>query len=145
MIDMYGIVVCISCGRKRIADLNSDTSLCPYCSSVSKIKELNVIYSNADQSDVRKVFENIDSPKYAEPVKEHTDHDPLSTLVYRYEHATDMQEKLMVLADGLTGIKGSFDKEDVEELFPGKGEKMLKMMISGDIIIEIGNEKYRSL
>jgi hypothetical protein len=142
---MYGIVVCISCARKRIVDLGSETSLCPYCSTTSRVGELQVLYSNVSQDTVRKALKNIDSSKYREPEKKGKDPDPMSTLMYHYEHTADTRGKLMVLANGLTKIRGSFDGDDIEELFPGKGEKMIKMMMGGEIIIESGDGKYKAL
>ncbi|MCL2142743.1 MAG: hypothetical protein FWH44_00560 [Methanomassiliicoccaceae archaeon] len=146
MNDMYGIVICKKCERKRIADLSAETTACPYCSAVSHIDKMTILFTDADQSAVREVFENIDSSKYPEPRKKSTnDPDPLSTLVYEYEHTTGNAEKLIVLAEGLTKIKGTFTQDDIEELFPGEGKKMMKMMISGDIIIETEYERYKAV
>ena len=146
MIDMFAIVVCGHCDRKRIADLSSETSLCPYCSKTQKTKNVKVLFSDADQYVVRKAFGSIDSKKYAEPEKKKgPDPDPISTLMYRYEHAADMLEKHTVLAEGLTAMKGSFDENDIEELFPGNGKKMMKMIISADIVIEMGYGKFKAI
>jgi hypothetical protein len=49
------------------------------------------------------------------------------------------------LAEGLTVLKGNFDENDIDELFPGNAKKMLKMMISGDIIIELGYGKFKAI
>ena len=147
MSKMYGVVVCGRCGRKRIIDLGTETSSCPYCSTVSKTPELSVLFSDRSQSVVRKAFESADAPKYAEPEKKKNanDPDPMETLMYRYEHASDVHEKLTILADGLTKIKGSFGEKDINELFPGKGEKFMKMMMSADIVIELGYGKFRAI
>jgi len=147
MSKMYGIVVCGRCGRKRIIDLGTETSSCPYCSAVSKTPELKVLFSDKSQSVVRKAFESADAPKYAEPEKKKNtnDPDPMETLMYRYERAADVHEKLTILAEGLTKIKGSFGEKDINELFPGKGEKFIKMMMSADIIIELGYGKFKAI
>jgi len=144
---MYGIVVCRHCNRKRIADLGTETSLCPYCSKTSRTSELTVLFSDKSQSVVRKAFESADAQKYAEPEKKKStnDPDPAETLMYRYERAADVHEKLTILADGLTKIKGSFGEKDINELFPGKGEKFIKMMMSADIIIELGYGKFKAI
>ena len=140
---MYGIVLCPKCGRKRIADLKCETSVCPYCNSSSVASKMTVLFSDKSQSMVRRVFESADSSKYPEPRKKSaTDPDPLSTLVYEYEHTSGTLEKLMVIANGLTRIKGSFTEDDVEELFPGKGEHMIGMMVSQGLIIESSFGNY---
>jgi hypothetical protein len=142
---MFGIVICASCSRKRIADLAPETSTCPYCGTASRTSELTVAYSNASQDIVRKAFNNIDSSKYRGSDRKNKDPDPMSTLMYHYEHTSDVRGKLFVLANGLTKLKGSFNEGDIEELFPGKGEKMMKMMMSGEIIIESADGKFKAL
>jgi len=142
---MFGIAVCPDCGRKRIADLRTETSQCPYCNATYKVSELNVLYRNADQNVVRRTFNNMDSPKYLGPEAKAKDSDPLSTLMYQYERAGDTRNKLRVLAYGLTKMRGSFNENDINELLPGKGEKMIKMMIEGELIIESKDGKYVSL
>jgi hypothetical protein len=146
MSEMYAIVLCASCKRKRIADLRAGTSQCPYCGVVSRTDGMAVLFSDKSQSVVREVFENADSSNYPEPRKKReNDPDPLSTLVYEYEHASGTLEKLTVLADGLDRIKGTFKESDIEELFPGEGKKIVKMMISADIIIEFEYGTFRTI
>ena len=145
MSDMYGIVICPKCGRKRIADIRCETSVCPYCSASSLISKMTVLFSDNSQAVVRSVFESADSSKYPEPRKKRDDPDPLSTLVYEYEHASGTLEKLMVLAGGLTKIKGSFTEDDIVELFPGKGERMIETMMSEGIIIELTHGRYAAV
>ena len=109
-------------------------------------KDAVLLFSDKSQTVVRKVFSDADSKQYPEPRKKSMkDHDPLSTMIYEYEHASGTIEKLTVIADGLTKIKSSFTVSDVEELFPREGEKMVRMMISGGIVIELGYGEYRSV
>ncbi|MDR0791364.1 MAG: hypothetical protein LBE47_02365 [Methanomassiliicoccaceae archaeon] len=143
---MYGIVVCASCKRKRIVDLGCETSVCPYCDRTNRLCDLAVLFSDGSQSVVREAFNNADSSKYPEPRKKSgIDHDPVSTLIYRYEHASGTFEKLTVLAEGLTDINGNFTLADVEELFPGEGEHLLKQMMSADIVIEIHHGTFKAI
>jgi len=104
-----------------------------------------VLFSDADQNIVRNVLSNADSHKYPEPKKKGADPDPLSTLVYEYEHTSGTAEKLTVLAKGLTKIKNEFTEDDVDDLFPGKGEQMLKQMILCDAVIEIRFGFFKAL
>jgi hypothetical protein len=144
MSDVFGIVLCSSCGRKRIADLRHGTSACPYCNKVTETSELKILFGASDQSKVRRAFSDMDGDRYPLPKKRTADDpDPLSTLVYTYEHTTGAEEKLTVLAEGLTRIKGCFDGNDLEELFPGTGEQLMRMMISADIVIEIKTGTFR--
>jgi hypothetical protein len=146
MSDLYGIVICPSCQRKRIADLRCEMSACPYCGAASRTDRMTILFSDRRQSTVRDVLSSADSAKYPEPRKKSgNDPDPLSTLIYEYEHASGTAEGLMVLAKGLTDIKGSFTEKDVEELFPGKGERMIRQMVLGDIVIELHYNEYKAL
>ena len=147
MSDMFGIVLCTSCGRKRITDMRTVRSKCPYCGRADITGRMTVLFSDKSQSIVRELFENADSSKYSELEKKKRtdDPDPLSTLVYEYEHTSGTLQKLMVIAKGLTRIKGNFTEKDVDDLFPGKGEQMIKNMISADIIIETGYGNYRGI
>ena len=105
-----------------------------------------IIFTDKDQNVVRKAFESADSSKYSEPEKvKNKDPDPLSTLIYEYEHTSGTLEKLTVLADGLTRIYGDFDEDDVDASFQGKGERMIGMMVSHGIVIELGHGRYRSV
>jgi hypothetical protein len=106
---------------------------------------MDVVFRDRDQSVVRRAFSSVDSSKYPEPRKKSDiDPDPLSTLVYEYEHTPGTIEKLTVLANGLTRIKGEFNEKDVEELFPGKGKAMLSNLISADLVIEIRFGMYKT-
>ncbi|MCL1984538.1 MAG: hypothetical protein FWG58_03970 [Methanomassiliicoccaceae archaeon] len=127
-------------------DLGCETSVCPFCGAACLTRTMTVFFSDKSQSVVRKVFSDADSAKYPERRKKSSeDRDPMSTLIYRCENASGVLERLIVLADGLTRIKGQFTVGDVEELFPGEGERMIKMMISGGIIIELGYGEYKAV
>jgi hypothetical protein len=122
-----------------------------FCKRTSYVRtdakdKLTILFSDRDHNTVREALLRSDSHKYAElERKKGADPDPLSTLVYDYEHTSGTVQKLMVVAEGLTKIKDTFTEEDVEDLFPGKGEQMLRNMISADLIIEIGYGRYRAI
>jgi hypothetical protein len=95
---------------------------------------------------VRNALNSEGSSKYPEPRKKSgVDHDPVSTLIYRYEHASGISERLKVLAEGLTDLKGSFSEDDINELFPGEGEQILELMVSADIVIAIRHGMYKAV
>jgi len=143
---MYGIVLCRSCGKRRIADLRSETSMCPYCNKTSKIKDMDVLFKDESQSAVRDMLNSADSSKYPEKRKRSgTDPDPLSTLIYEYEHTSGTVGKLTVLAKGLTRIRGEFTEDDVDGLFPGEGDKLLEQMASCDLIIQLRHGTYKAV
>ena len=143
---MYGIVVCRSCGKKRITDLRSETSTCPYCSKIGKVGDMDVLFSDKSQSVVRSVLNGAEASRYPEPRRKgDVDPDPLSTLVYEYEHTSGTVGKLTVLAQGLTRIKGEFTETDVDGLFPGEGKKLLEQMAACDVVIELRHGTYKAV
>jgi len=142
---MYGIVLCPGCGRKRIVDMRNKVSVCPYCNSSSNIEKTTILFSDKDQSVVRKVFENADASEYPVAKERGEDPDPLSTLVFEYEHTSGTLEKLTILASGLTKIYGEFTEDDVNENFPGNAEQMIRVMIAQGIIIESSFGRYKTV
>ena len=69
---------------------------------------------------------------------------PYSTMIYRYEHCVDLDEKLTVLAEGLTRIKGSSTLEDVREIVGDKAEKYVSAMLDRCIVAEVRVGIYRA-
>ena len=70
--------------------------------------------------------------------------DPYSTMIYKYEHATDLDEKMMILAKDLTKIKGTFTVEDIAEIVGDKhAEKYVSAMLDRCYIYEVGYGRYK--
>ena len=70
--------------------------------------------------------------------------DPHSTMVYRYEHAADLDEKMEILSQGLTSIMGEFTLEDVEEVAGARAEKMLSAMLDRGFVYETRPGFYKA-
>ena len=141
-LNMFAIIGCSECGKKRIVDLSDKYSKCPYCGKKVRNDDMAVIYQSADQAEVRAAFDAVTG--FIKPDKEEKDDkDPLSTLAYKVEHTTDINRKMELIATELTRIKGTFTLEDVEELVPGKGEQYLKMMLTTCTAYEVGYGKYK--
>ena len=139
---MFGIVSCSECRRKRIIDLSTDYTKCPYCGKKAKTDNLAVIYQSPDQNEVRAAFDRMTG--FVEPEKKKgEDKDPMSTLAYKVEHTSDINQKMELIATELTRIKGTFTIEDVEELVPGKGEQYVKLMLTTCTAYEVGYGKYK--
>lgn len=139
---MYGIITCTGCRRKRIIDLSTDVSTCPYCGKKAETKKAVIVYKDSDQSLVRAALDSM-SGYVPEEKEKGEDKDPLSTLAYKVEHKSDMMSKMELICEGLTEIKGTFTVEDVEEIVPGKGEQFVKAMLSSCMIYEVGYGRYK--
>ena len=139
---MFAIVGCSECRRKRIIDLSTDRTKCPYCGQSAKTENLAVYFQSHDQNEVRARFDRMTG--FVEPEKEKgEDKDPMSTLAYKVEHTSDVNQKMELIAEELTRIKGTFTVEDVEELVPGKGEQYVKLMLTTCTAYEVGYGKYK--
>lgn len=141
---MFAIIACSGCLRKRIIDLYDDTTTCPYCGQKAITKKVAIIYQNEDQSIVRSALAASEGVFDIERRKVDGNIDPMSTLEYKVENTTDVYEKMQVIAEGLTRIKGSFTVEDVDALVPGKGEKYVKAMLTECMIHEIKYGLYKA-
>ena len=140
--NMFGIIGCSGCGRKRIIDLSTESTVCPYCGKKAVTDRMAVLFQSNDQNEVRRVFDSHTGFVMPEKVKGE-DKDPMSTLAYKVEHTSDVNEKMTLIAEELTRIKGTFTVEDVEELVPGKGEQYLKLMLTTCTAYEVGYGKYK--
>ena len=139
---MFAVIGCPECRRKRIIDLSADVTKCPYCGTRSITKNAAVYFQSDDQSEARDALDRMTG--FAAPEKERgEDKDPMSTLAYKVEHTSDVHQKMELIAEELTRIKGTFTVEDVDELVPGKGEQYVKLMLTTCTAYEVGYGKYR--
>ena len=124
---MFGIILCAGCRRPRIADLSDKTSVCPYCGDAAEHRACVIHYESEDQTECRNALAQFtgfvpDHKKKEETRKNIAEKDPFSTLIYRYEHGSSVQDKMEILAKGLTAIFGTFTLSDVEKVDPKNGE-----------------------
>lgn len=144
---MYGLALCGVCRRPRIADKSNKESACPYCGAVEKTKNLVFYFESRDQDAVREALSQATGfvpPDGARKRRRIEEADPYSTMVYRYEHTSDLDERMEILAKGLTDIKGEFTLSDVEEVAGKRAERMLAAMLDRGIAIEVRAGVYRA-
>ncbi len=144
---MYGLVRCGVCHRPRVVDRSSDESKCPYCDCVQRTKDLFCYYESEDQGAVREALAQATGfvpPDMVRKRQRIADADPYSTMVYRYEHCSDLEERMVILAEGLTAIKGTFTLDDVREVAGDRAEKMVSAMLDRCIISEVRIGVYRA-
>ncbi len=140
----YGLVLCSLCKRPRVVDLGQKTSSCPYCNYSETLSKARCVYRSEDQEDVRAAMAQgsgadaeIPSEKMVAIKRRRiAEKDPHSTLVYRYEHASDMEERMTILSEGLMELMGEFSLDDMMEIAGPKAEKMLPAMLDRGFIYE---------
>jgi len=142
----YAIISCVKCKRERIIDRSSSSSKCPYCGAGVDHKDAAVIFEDKDQRAVRDALAQLHSFDLPEKKKKRkaVDHDPLSTLVYRYERCTDPQKRMELVAKGLTDLFGTFTLEDLEKVDEKNAEKLLGTMLELCLVYEVEYGKYRA-
>jgi len=102
-----------------------------------------IIFEDEDQNVVRDALTQLNSFDIPEKKKKHgTDHDPLSTLIYRYENCTGMQDKMELISKGLTDIYGTFTLEDIEKIDEKNAGKMLEAMLELCYVHEVRYGRY---
>ncbi len=143
----YGLSKCDACGRPRVVDLTKATSTCPYCNAAYDNSRIPIYYASNDQNAVREALGNAMGFVPPDMVKKKArieEADPYSTLVYRYEHCSDLETKMTILAEGLTEIQGTFTLEDVREIAGNKAEKMVSAMLDRCLISEVRVGVYKA-
>ncbi|MCL2295664.1 MAG: hypothetical protein FWC29_01100 [Methanomassiliicoccaceae archaeon] len=140
----YAVISCSKCGHQRIIDRSSASSKCSHCGIRVEHKGLAVIFEDKDQSAVRDALTRLNSFDIPEKKKSDVDHDPLSTLIYRYENCTDLQKKMELVSCSLTEIYGTFSLEDVEKVDEKNAEKLLSAMLELCYVHEVKSGRYRA-
>ncbi len=142
---MYGVVICNTCQKYRIADLSCLTSECPFCGATSEHRHMHILFEDKDQNVVREALGQLSGFTPEKKDKRRiTDADPLSTLIYKYEHCSDTYEKLNVLVSGLSEIYGTFTIKEIEQIDPKNANKMLNTMLELCLISEFKLGQYRA-
>jgi len=145
---MYGLFICSLCGRARIVDKDSKSSSCPYCGTSAKTKDMTFIYECRDQEKAREAlgqaagFEKPDEKAQKRRIEKA---DPYSTMIYKFEHTSDLDEKMLIIAKGLTKIKGTFTLDDVSDIVGEKNaERYVSAMLDRCYISEVRIGHYRA-
>lgn len=140
----YAIVSCGKCKRQRMIDRSATSSKCPYCGTAAEHKGIAIIFEDKDQNKVRNVLIQMNPFEVPEKKRSGIDHDPLSTLIHRYESTADIPKKMMILSKGLTEIFDIFSLEDVEKVDEKNAEKILKLMLEHGYVHEVRHGRYRA-
>ena len=144
---MYGLALCGICRRPRVADKSFATSTCPYCNASEKTKDLVFYFESPDQDVVRQALSQatgVGPPDMVQKRKRIEEADPYSTMGFQYEHCSDLDEKLTILAEGLTKINGSFTLDDIREIVGDKAERYVSAMLDRCIAAEVRIGVYKA-
>ncbi len=148
----FGLALCGACGRPRVLNRSNTSSTCPYCGCSERTSRIRIVFESEDPAEVRSALAGATSRDEIEALEQDRaerrrraeDDDPYSTLVFRYEHSSDMDERMDVMAEGLTRLKGDFTLDDMMEMDPRRAERMLPAMLSRGYIHEVRPGHYRA-
>ena len=112
---------------------------------------LSIFFECRDQETARRALGQAAGFEAPEPKEERAKKrklekaDPYSTMIYKFEHTSDLEDKLVILAKGLTKSKGTFTLEDVAEIVGDKNaEKYVSAMMDRCYVAEVRPGQYRS-
>lgn len=142
---MYAVTPCSNCRRLRIIDLKTISSNCPSCGSACEHARAEVLYQSDKQSDAREALGHYSGfvPEKKDNREKIAEADPHSTLVYRYEHGATQEEKMEILAKGLTSLYKTFTVEDVRSVEPKNPEKLLAAMHDAGFVAEVSHGRFK--
>lgn len=151
---MFAVVQCTECRKPRIVDLSTKVSSCPACGNTDTVDDLRIICRTRTQAKARENLVKFTSGSMmigfdGKAMSGHEKHarrsvDPWSTLEHDYEKARSNDERMDIMAEGLTRIKGEFTEEDVLKLDPERGERLLRTMLERCIVHETKYGHYRT-
>ena len=104
-------------------------------------------FESPDQDVVRQALSQATGfvpPDMVQKRKRIEEADPYSTMVFQYEHCSDLDEKLTILAEGLTKINGSFTLDDIREIVGDKAERYVSAMLDRCIAAEVRIGVYKA-
>lgn len=142
---IYSVISCPACSRLRIIDDGTLASDCPYCGKGCEHRRCRRLFSDKSQAVCRDAIGHLYGfePEADEKNERIGNADPVSTLTYRYEHCGSVEDRLEMLAEGLTAIHGTFTIEEVSEIDPVNAEKLLEGMHERCLIAEVGFGRYK--
>lgn len=144
---MFALTRCGVCHRPRVMDLSRKESSCPYCGCVQETSDLPRYFQSESQGEVRDAMARgvgFFPPDTSFKKERIAETDPYSTMVYRYEHCSDLEERMTILAEGLTAIKGEFTLDDLRDIAGDRAERMLSAMLDRCIVSEVRIGRYRA-
>ena len=145
---MYGVVVCSRCRKARAVDLRSKTARCQ-CGNQINLKEARKFFESSDQREVASAVGRLNAEigggieeweKLAGDASKEEVSDVYSRIVSDASDATEVQERMEIVARGLTNAFGSFTKNEMEKVLRMLGmrdvEDCVQTLLRENIIYE---------
>lgn len=139
---MFAVVVCPGCRKPRGIKLSSQKSTCPRCGRSIEVRKALVHFKSPDAREIKEFIGTMSG--YSPPVEKDSE-DPWSNLRDKAVAERDPEERLSIIASGLSRMLGTFDSEDIERLIPDKGESYLRLMVDHALVLETSPGRYQVL
>lgn len=121
---MYAAVVCSRCQRARAVDLRDKTARCQ-CGYQMKLEETRKLFESHDQREVAAAVAKLNAEmsggleewqRMALDASKAVSDDTFSKIVSEASSVSEVQERLEVVARGLTNSLGSFTMKEFEKI-----------------------------
>lgn len=154
---MYGAVLCSRCRKAMAVDLRNETASCQ-CGNVLKLKEIKKFFESADQRETASAVGRMNAEleggteeweSMVEGSVGSDSEDPYSKMISAASSMSDSQERMELVARGLTDILGSFSRNDLQKALRMLGMKevdeCVDIMLRESIIYEPEPGVYRAV
>ncbi len=148
----YGLVICPSCGKARGVETAKKTTTCP-CGRQGRLYRSQIRFETDSPLELAEMVAQANSqlangkrfrrPSTKEPK------DPYARTAKRATALKDPTEMAEEIVRGLTDELGDFSASDLGKVLSllGKGqpEEMIVRLVEGNMVIEVGEGRYRAV
>lgn len=151
MPERYGVIICPICGTPLGADLRKRTMTC-VCGGTIELLKVKPRFESPSPVEVAKAValakSQVAEGKMELPAQK-APKSKLGKIAEKAKEIKDSQERLALIASGLTKLKGEFGLEDLEKIHDLIGKEsandMLVAMRESGLVFESGRGKFKSV
>ena len=148
----YGVVVCPRCGMAKGVETKKKTTTC-HCGREIKLRRMKLRFQTDSPMElaetVGKANAAIRGGGEMPPEKRPRKKEPYSVIAERSQNAKDPADRMQLIAQGLTSLKGEFTEEDLGKVLQAIGKGSAKDMIAKlqqmSLIYETGDGKFKAV
>ncbi|OGS56292.1 MAG: hypothetical protein A3K60_07530 [Euryarchaeota archaeon RBG_19FT_COMBO_56_21] len=148
----YGVIVCPRCGMAKGVETNKKTTTCQ-CGREIKLRRMKLRFQTDSPMElagsVARANAAIRGGEQLPSEKRPRKREPYSVIAERSQHSKDPVDRMQLIAQALTDLKGEFTEEDLGKVLHAVGKGSPKDMIAKlqqlNLIYETGEGKFRSV
>ena len=148
----YGVIVCPRCGMAKGVETRKKTTMCQ-CGREIKLRRMKLRFQTDSPKElaesVGRANAAIRGGEQLPPEKRPRKKEPYSAIAERSQHAKDPVDRMQLIAQALTDLKGEFTEEDLGKVLQSLGKSSPKDMVAKlqqlNLIYETAEGKFRSV